>query len=65
MVSLVSRCPQCPELKQGTSIRRDRLEQMLETGEEITVIGSQCGHAWALSDQEKQNLREAIAAGTI
>ena len=38
---------------------------MLETGEEITVIGSQCGHAWVLSDQEKQNLREAIAAGTI
>jgi hypothetical protein len=65
MVSLVSRCPQCPELKQGTSIRRERLEQMLETGEEITVLGSQCGHAWALSDQEKQTLREAIAAGAI
>src|ERR1700693_2722923 len=65
MVSLVPRCPQCPELKQGTSIRRDRLEQMLETGEEITVIGSQCGHAWALSDKENQNLREAIASGCI
>jgi len=65
MVSLVSRCPQCPELKQGTSIRRERLEQMLETGEEITMIGSKCGHAWALSEQEKQTLREAIAAGTI
>jgi hypothetical protein len=65
MVSLVSRCPQCPELKQGTSIRRERLEQMIENGEEITVMGNQCGHAWALSDQEKQNLRDAIAAGTI
>ena len=65
MVALVTRCPQCPELKQGTSVPRERLKQMLETGEEITVMGSQCGHVWPISDQEKDSIRKALAAGTL
>jgi hypothetical protein len=65
MVAFVIRCPQCPEIFQGTSVPRESLEQMLETDEEITVMGSQCGHVWPISDQEKQNICKALAVGTI
>lgn len=65
MVALVIRCPQCPDIRQGTGVSRERLKQMIETGEEITVMGSQCGHTWPLSDQEKQNIRKALAEGMI
>jgi len=46
-------------------VPRDKLIRMLESGEEITVMGSVCGHVWKLSQEESGNLREAIAAGTI
>jgi uncharacterized Zn finger protein len=60
MVALIIRCPQCPDLEQGTSVPRDRLKEMLETGKEITVMGSECGHVWQLSDQEKQRIRKML-----
>jgi uncharacterized Zn finger protein len=65
MVALVIHCPQCPDLQQGTGVSRERLKHMIETGEEITVMGSQCGHVWPISDQEKQNIRKALAEGMI
>ena len=65
MVALILRCPQCPEVQQATSVPSERLKQMLETGEEITVMGSRCGHTWALSDQERESIRKAMAAGTL
>ena len=65
MTNLVIRCPECPNILQGTSVPREKLKQMLESGEEITVMGSVCGHVWKLSEEESENLRKAIAAGTI
>jgi hypothetical protein len=40
----------------------ESLKRMLETGEEITVVGSKCGHLWPLSDKEKQSIRKVLAA---
>jgi hypothetical protein len=34
---------------------------MLEIGEDITVMGSKCGHVWSLSAQEKQAIRKMLA----
>jgi len=65
MVALVIRCPQCPGLDQGTSVPRERLKEMLATGEDITVIGSKCGHTWPLSEQEKGSIHKALATGTL
>lgn len=62
---LVIRCPQCPDVQQGTSVPIERLKQMLESGEDISVIGSACGHVWKLSAVEVQNLRNAVAAGAF
>jgi hypothetical protein len=38
---------------------------MLATGEDITVIGSKCGHTWPLSEQEKGSIHKALATGTL
>jgi hypothetical protein len=34
---------------------------MLETGEDIIVMGSKCGHVWSPSAQEKQAIRKMLA----
>jgi hypothetical protein len=38
---------------------------MIETGEEITVMGTVCGHIWPLSAQEVENIRKALADGIL
>jgi hypothetical protein len=43
----------------------DRLKKMLDSGEDITVMGSVCGHTWKLSKEEIKNIRAAVAAGTL
>jgi hypothetical protein len=65
MVNLIVRCPQCPDIKQSTAVPRERLKQMIEAGKKITAFGSICGHRWALSDEEKQSIREALDEGKI
>jgi hypothetical protein len=65
MTNLLVRCPQCPDLVQGTSVPRERLQQMLESGEEITTIGSICGHVFPLSAEQIESIRKAMAAGTL
>ena len=65
MPALVIRCPQCPNVLQGTTVSVDRLKEMLKSGEDITVIGSVCGHTWKLSEVEVQNVRAAIEAGIL
>lgn len=65
MPSLINRCPQCPDVKQGTSVPLDKLKQLLESGTEITVMGSMCGHVWALSEEEVKSLRDHVAAGAF
>jgi hypothetical protein len=62
---LIIRCPQCPGLQQGTSLARERLTEMLQSGEDITVMGSQCGHVWSLSTLEKENLRKFLAEDAL
>lgn len=57
MTTLVIHCPECPNIQQGTSVPRDKLRQMLESSEEITVMGSICGHVWKLSQEELKKLR--------
>lgn len=65
MPALIIRCPQCPAITQGTSVPIDRLKKMLDSGEDITVMGSVCGHTWKLSKEEIKNIRAAVAAGTL
>jgi hypothetical protein len=65
MPALILRCPQCPDIKQGTSVPLDKLKQLLDSGEKITVMGSKCGHGWALSDEEVKKLRDYLAAGAF
>jgi hypothetical protein len=65
MPALIIRCPQCPDIQQGTSVPREKLQQMLDSGEDITVMGSQCGHTWKLSNAEVKSIRDAMAAGKI
>jgi hypothetical protein len=65
MPALVIMCPQCPGIPQGTSVPIERLKELLDSGEPITVIGSQCGHTWKLSDLEMKNLHAAAKAGTL
>jgi hypothetical protein len=60
-LSFLFRRPQCPTIKQGISAPIEHLKQMLESGEEITVIGVQCKHVFKLSDQEVEELRKAVA----
>jgi hypothetical protein len=38
---------------------------MIETGEEITVMGTVCGHIWPLSVQEVESIRKAFADGIL
>lgn len=38
----------------------DRLKKMLDSGEDITVMGSQCVHTWKLSEAEVKSLRSAM-----
>jgi hypothetical protein len=63
VTALGIRCPLSPDIVQGTTLPIDRLKQMLESGEDITVIGSICGHTWKLSDLELKNLRNAFDPG--
>jgi hypothetical protein len=65
MVNLIVRCPQCPDLRQATSVPRERLKQMIEADDKITAFGSICGHRWAFTDEEKQSIREALDKGKL
>lgn len=65
MPALIVRCPECPHIQQGTSVPIEQLRQMLNSGEDITVMGSICGHTWKLSDAEIKSLRNADAAGLL
>lgn len=65
MPALTLRCPQCPDIQQGTSVPLDRLKRMLESGEEVTVMDSQCGHIWSLSEGEIQGIRKALTEGKL
>jgi len=38
---------------------------MIETGEEITVMGTVCGHVWPLSAQEVESIRKAFAGHPV
>jgi hypothetical protein len=37
-------------------VRSERLKELLDSGEPFTVMGSQCGHVWPLSDAEVDGL---------
>jgi hypothetical protein len=65
MPALIIRCPQCPGIEQGTSVPIEKLKQLLESREGVTVMGSVCGHTWKLSDDELKSLRKAIADGLL
>ena len=65
MPALIIRCPECPDIQQGTSVPMDKLRKMLESGEDITVMGSLCGHTWKLSEAEIRNLRKAMENGLL
>jgi len=66
MPALIIYCPQCPDTgAQGTTVPLDKLKRLLESGEKITVMGSKCGHVWALSDEEVRSLRDHVAAGAF
>lgn len=65
MTNLILHCPQCPDIQQGTSVPREDLKRMIETGEEITVMGTVCGHVWPLSAQEVESIRKALADGIL
>jgi hypothetical protein len=43
----------------------EKLKQLLGSGEKVTVMGSMCGHVWALTDEEVKSLREHVAAGAF
>lgn len=43
----------------------DRLKKMLDSGEDITAMGSQCGHTWKLSEAEVKSLRSAMGKGLL
>jgi hypothetical protein len=60
-LAFLVRCPQCPTIKQGISTPIARLKQMLEAGEEITVLGLICNHVFKLSAAELEELRNIIA----
>jgi hypothetical protein len=60
--ALIVRCPRCPDIHQGTSVPLQRLQEMLKSGENISVTGGVCGHTWDLSSEELKNLRKTFAA---
>jgi uncharacterized Zn finger protein len=43
----------------------DKLKQLLDSGEEITVMCNKCGHVFPLTDVEVKNTRAAVAAGIL
>ena len=61
MTNLALHCPQCPHVQQETSVARERLKQMIDNGEEVTVLGPVCGHVWPLSKEEVESIRKAFA----
>jgi hypothetical protein len=65
MPALILYCPQCPGIQQGTSVPLEKLKQLLDSDEKITVMGSVCGHVWALSDEEVKSTRKHFAAGAL
>ena len=60
---MLVRCPK-PECAfrgvQGTTVSRAKVQQLLDKGEDIVVIGGACGHTWSLSATETENLRKVL-----
>ena len=65
MTNLILHRPECPDIQQGTSVPHEDLKREIETGEEITVMGTVCGHVWPLSAQEIESIRKALAEGIL
>ena len=60
-MNIFYRCPKCPEIQQGVGLSGERWEQILGSGDPVTVMGLQCGHVWALPDVAVENIRQQIA----
>jgi hypothetical protein len=63
MPALIIRCPRCPDYKQSTSVPLDKLKQLLEAREKITVMCNKCRYVFPLTDEEMKNLQAAVADG--
>lgn len=61
---MMVRCSKCSNLPQGPSMPLGLLLRMLENHEGISVMGSQCGHVWPLSEVETVNLRREVLKPT-
>jgi hypothetical protein len=63
-MNVLYRCPQCPDILQGTGISNEKWKELLDSGLPITVKGLQCGHVWKLSDIETESIRKQLASVT-
>ncbi len=65
---LLIRCPEpeCAQRRpQSYPCSRAQIIRMLDAGEDIVVYGPVCNHSWSLTTDEKNNLREQFAAGSL
>jgi hypothetical protein len=59
-VELYYRCPRCPDIQQGVTLSDEKLKVLLDSGKQFTVMGLQCGHVWALPEEDIASLRAAF-----
>jgi hypothetical protein len=65
LIPILLECPACGGAKRGTSLRRFALVDLLEQDADIVVVAGACWHERSLTVLEKNNLRKALAEGTI
>jgi hypothetical protein len=52
-------------VQQTAHFNRAELKEQLDTGKDVRVFGTVCGHDWPLSPMERENTRKALAAGVL
>jgi hypothetical protein len=61
MPTIVINCPKCLVVNQSVTVPDASLKNNLQSGQDIMVTGSVCGHTWKLAGKDLENLRAAAA----
>lgn len=67
LIPIAFHCPECPESDnlRGTTLRRSVVTEMLASGEDIRVMGGQCGHISSIPPRAREALKAQLTAGIL
>ena len=64
VVTFMSHCPECKQVRPD-SLKRKGLLEKLASDQDIEVLNGVCGHVWNLSKQEKEEIHRRLAEGSL